>query len=351
MYSAENLARYPFFEKLLQKEGLNNVLDSLTGLVARKPFETFIRDLTDKRIPFTMGMLDLDNFKYVNDHYGHSAGDSVLKEVADNMIDFFKEDGVVARFGGDEFLFIILGERTYDEVHAVFTDMFACEKIVRRVVNVGGADVFVTATCGSTSFPKDADTYDELFSKADKTLYRGKNKGKNCYIIYVESMLGTIDVKKLAAEDLYTMFVNVEQRFTQAETLSDKIRGPVIYMKEAGKIQKIFYVDKEYNFLDPETDEVFLKFVEIGDLIKGEQLIRQDDVHKDERFRVFNDTMRIYGIYSYMICRINYKDEVYGYVMFADRRSTRMWQKDEKALIFYYSKLLANYFAANEGKR
>ena len=198
MYDAASLGKYPFFERLLKTESLNGILDSLTGLVSRDPFEKFIRDLIAKGAPFTMGLLDLDDFKYVNDHYGHTVGDAVLKDVAANMIDFFSEDGIVARFGGDEFLFLLLGERSYDEIHEVFTEMFASERIVRRSLVVNDVDLFITATCGSTSFPKDARTYDELFEKADKTLYRGKIKGKNCYIIYVESMHGDIDVKKIA---------------------------------------------------------------------------------------------------------------------------------------------------------
>ena len=343
-YTVEKLNKYPYFEKLLEKEAISNILDSLTGLIARKPFELFIKTLIDEGTPFTLGMLDLDNFKSINDNYGHVAGDSILKDVAANMIAYFDDSGLVARFGGDEYLFLLLGERTYDEIHDMYADMFACEKIVRKSVRVNDITIFITATSGTASFPKDAKTYDDLFAKADKTLYRGKSKGRNCYIIYVEEKHGKIDIKKLASEDLYTIFYNLENKFVHARTLKDKIRNPILYIRDAKKIENVYYIDKDNYIYRAETFERRRNMGDMKALMGGEDVVWQNENEVDERFADFTKIMNEHNIYSYIIMKIRYKNTCYGYVMFADSRSTRMWQTDEKTVLFYYSKLFANYF-------
>ena len=343
-YTVEKLNKYPYFEKLLENEAITNILDSLTGLIARKPFELFIKTLIDEGTPFTMGMLDLDNFKLINDNYGHVAGDIILKEVAANMIDYFDGRGLVSRFGGDEYLFILMGDRSYDEIHDIFADMFACEKIVRKSVKVNDITIFITATSGAAAFPKDAKTYDELFAKADKTLYRGKSKGRNCYIIYVEEKHGKIDIKKLVAEDLYTIFYNLENKFVHAGTLKDKIRNTILYIRDAKKIENVYYIDKDNNLYCAET---FAKYMNMGDmaaLMGDSDVVWQNENDSDDSFADFTKIMNEHNIYSYIIMKIKYKNTCYGYVMFADSRSTRMWQTDEKTVLFYYSKLFANYF-------
>ena len=181
MYTVEDLNKYNYFKDA----DLNYVLDSLTGVISRQYILDFARMLVDSNTPFAMCMMDLDNFKYINDSYGHDAGDKCLSTVAENLRTFTGEDGLVGRFGGDEFIILYLKSNKYQDIHDFFAGLFGPDGAVRRSIYIDTVRVFITATVGSASFPLDADTYNDLFLKMDKALYRGKSKGRNCYIIYV----------------------------------------------------------------------------------------------------------------------------------------------------------------------
>ncbi len=133
---------------------------------------------------------DIDEFKHVNDTYGHAFGDEVLKLVADTFTKYMEGIGQVGRFGGDEFFFC-------------FSDVD--EEAVRNVLRMARSEILqktspdmegagITMTIGVVDSPENGTEYDGLFDKADKALYIGKGKGKNRYIIYRESMHGNITV-------------------------------------------------------------------------------------------------------------------------------------------------------------
>ena len=169
MYSAEYLARYPFFRELLQTAPLSAVHDSLTGLIARPHILRFIRSLIDEKTPFVLGIIDLDNFKSINDNYGHRTGDEMLALVAGQLRAFFGEDGVVGRYGGDEFLFVYFGCTDYDGLHRVLDDMYLTDTVFRKDLLIGGRRIFSTATVGCAVFPTDAESFEGLFALCDKT--------------------------------------------------------------------------------------------------------------------------------------------------------------------------------------
>ena len=107
MYTVDELSKYGYFNEIFNEHGLSDVLDSLTGAISRPYIIGFIKWLIKKGTSFSVSMLDLDNFKFVNDTYGHRTGDGVLSFVSREMIDFLNGYGIFGRFGGDEF--IILG--------------------------------------------------------------------------------------------------------------------------------------------------------------------------------------------------------------------------------------------------
>ncbi|MBQ7305434.1 MAG: GGDEF domain-containing protein, partial [Clostridia bacterium] len=82
------------------------MVDSLTGLVSRKYMIGFIQHLIENGVPFTLALLDLDNFKFINDTYGHKIGDGVLAGLAGDLEKYLEDYGIAGRYGGDEFLII-----------------------------------------------------------------------------------------------------------------------------------------------------------------------------------------------------------------------------------------------------
>ncbi len=164
--------------------------DVLTGIPNRLLFEDrFAQSIAHARRIKKNGallFLDIDGFKNINDTLGHRAGDTVLKEIANRLKAFCRAGDTVARFGGDEFVLII--ENVETELRAgVFAD-----KLLKRFadkINVQGYDLEITTSIGMTLFPVQGDDIEQLLRQADTAMYAAKSNGKNCYHMFIDSLL------------------------------------------------------------------------------------------------------------------------------------------------------------------
>ena len=137
---------------------------------------------------FSVVFIDLDNFKTINDTYGHNIGDEVLKDVAQALQESIRDIDGVARFGGEEFVIALVGAR---EARAYEIGEKLREKLSRDVVIERSGGKTVTASIGVASLSSsDADDLDELVGYADKAMYEAKtNRGKNNVVKYSELSL------------------------------------------------------------------------------------------------------------------------------------------------------------------
>ena len=130
--------------------------------------------------------VDLDKFKSVNDQYGHHIGDLLLKYVADRIIGTLRRSDSAARFGGDEFIILLLSVKK--EKNA----LIVAEKI-RHVLGqpfeIAGLTLQISASIGVTLYPSHADTEYELMKRADIAMYYAKAEGRNCVKVYHKTML------------------------------------------------------------------------------------------------------------------------------------------------------------------
>jgi diguanylate cyclase (GGDEF)-like protein len=155
--------------------------DGLTGCFNRRSFEMQLeRDLhmaTRMRLPLSLILLDLDNFKRVNDTFGHEAGDVALRLLADGLRDELRSVDTAARYGGEEFA-VILPQAGVDGA------MIVAERLRRRIelMEVPGVG-HVTASLGIATFPQHASSRDTLVLAADRALYNAKNAGRNCVCV------------------------------------------------------------------------------------------------------------------------------------------------------------------------
>lgn len=126
-------------------------------------------------------VIDIDDFKMFNDSYGHQVGDEVLKNFADLLKTEMGKNGVVGRIGGDEFMVVLSNYEDESELrNYLHSFMMAGRYLMRDRLSGNG----IKCSVGISQFPKDADSYDRLFNIADKSLYRAKEKGKACFIIF-----------------------------------------------------------------------------------------------------------------------------------------------------------------------
>ena len=135
-------------------------------------------------------MMDIDDFKNVNDTYGHMVGDEVIAKTAEVIKRYVGERGYVGRFGGDEFF--IITDKIADEESLVYM-LKTIKKNLAWDCQALVPDFTVTTSMGVACYPEDGRTYDELFLIADKCLYLAKTKGKNRYVIYRPALHGNLE--------------------------------------------------------------------------------------------------------------------------------------------------------------
>jgi putative two-component system response regulator len=158
--------------------------DSLTGLYNKASGKKLIGDYLDQRKSAglsAMMILDLDNFKTVNDNYGHLYGDALLTQVSTMLRGLFRAQDIIARIGGDEFL-VLLKDIPSEDVLCARCDLLL--NTSREMLHKLMPDLDVSCSVGCVLIPEHGTTYRALFKKADAALYVAKARGKNQYKIY-----------------------------------------------------------------------------------------------------------------------------------------------------------------------
>lgn len=159
---------------LLKKLEEASITDAVTGVYNFRYFVSMAKGLIEKQKPFSILLIDLDNFKKINDRYGHLKGDELLIRFAKVLEDSSRKNDCVCRYGGDEFILIMKG-----------TGPGRAVKISQRILQMIKRDKVlsryrVAASGGVASFPYDGKTVSAVLKIADKRLYESKNSGKGC---------------------------------------------------------------------------------------------------------------------------------------------------------------------------
>ena len=341
MYTAQQLRRYPYYDRLLDEGGLDSVLDPLTGVIARQHMTGFVMALIDAGTPFTFGMIDLDNFKFINDTYGHHAGDRVLVEVARALAQYMDGYGLVGRFGGDELLFVNLRDLTYKAKKAFLGGVYLESGTLRRNIELEGCSPFITGTTGCATYPDDAQDYDAMFELIDKTLYRGKTKGRNCHISYVEEKHRDIEIRRIARHGVYTTIHDLVRQFEMVPGIANKLQSVMPLLMEDIRISDLYYVGvrgRLHAVCNSERDE---DVSDIGNVMSDDVYATNALERVARNCPVFYAVLEKYQVETVMIVRVGMDMEQYGYLICAEPRSRRIWQEDECAIIYFLAKLLA----------
>ena len=170
--------------------------DAGTGLLNKRAWTEYtIEQLNrkDGQVRWLV-IIDIDDFKHINDTYGHIFGDQVIRRVAEIMQELVGQRGVIGRFGGDEYVIVLEKVETRDQLKTLL------KTIAKELALAFDPKTRVTASIGVSEYPVDGNEYEELMRKADKALYLAKEKGKNRHIIYEERLHG-----KLEADDMQNM--------------------------------------------------------------------------------------------------------------------------------------------------
>jgi diguanylate cyclase (GGDEF)-like protein len=215
-------------------------IDALTGLPNRNRLHDIVAAMMDgarsEHSRFAVFLIDVDNFKMVNDTLGHEAGDLVLRTAARRLRRMSRKAHVVARLGGDEFAILLPGVGGQRELEDLAQRVMSA---VRRKMKYRGHSIEMSISIGIACFPDHANAWTGIFRAADLALYRAKQAGRNRSVFFEPPMLA-----------------EVETRFAVVESARSAIRS-----------------DRVVPFYQPEID------IETGEVVGFEALarIRQDD--------------------------------------------------------------------------
>jgi diguanylate cyclase (GGDEF)-like protein len=162
--------------------------DELTDLPSRRVIEHRTNSLLQRDQPhgrFALAFLDIDNFKHINDYYGHAIGDTLLVEVAKRLGLDLRESDMLSRISGDEFLLLLNPIRSEQEVAEYIH--FLLQR-VRAPFFIDGSEIFASTSIGVSLYPEHGRSYEELRQNADIAMYRVKNDGKGAAAFFDASM-------------------------------------------------------------------------------------------------------------------------------------------------------------------
>lgn len=160
--------------------------DSLTLLYNRRTTKLAVDEILRKKLEgksqfHAFLILDLDNFKMLNDKFGHMKGDSVLQEVAAKLTEYFGKNGIIGRLGGDEFIVFVKNLVSINDLKNTLNNIL---EDINITYTIEETSVTISTSIGIALAPKDGNSFQELYKKSDIALYYVKNNKKNGYSFY-----------------------------------------------------------------------------------------------------------------------------------------------------------------------
>ena len=321
--------------------------DSLTGVYNKKTITEYakkrIAEEKEKRI--VIAILDVDNFKSVNDTFGHLYGDKVLARVGGRLKEIVGEDGAIGRIGGDEFMIVFNG---LDDDQVLRGMLRAIRTQIKWEFAEDFENLSITCSIGASIFPVNGRDYEDLFKKADCCLYIAKEKGRDRYVFFrdemhrasYEAMLNKNQLNAMKNPREIRELKNVASFMENAMTDSRKaILDAMRHMKDTFGIDNIniYYgegMKKVYSFGSdiPEAKEAMYVFSEEFQKLMGEnerflQIGFADafsDITPD-----FCGRMKAERIASTIQCYIGDKRNIKGLVTFNKCREASQWANYE----------------------
>ena len=160
-------------------------MDSLTGILNKATVTDTIIDYLKESEPdqiHALLMIDCDNFKQVNDNFGHAVGDEVIKYFASVLKRTFRDSDVKGRFGGDEFM-VFMKNTTKEATILRATQL---NEAIKKPYLKDGKEIKISCSIGIAYYPKDGNSFENLFEAADDALYKAKSAGKDRFYVYTK---------------------------------------------------------------------------------------------------------------------------------------------------------------------
>lgn len=345
--------------------------DALTKLLNKASTQQLVEEHLSSCAPQSISamlILDLDNFKFINDTYGHLYGDALLSQIGATLRRLFRSHDIIGRIGGDEFLILlkdIPGEETVLNRCELLLDTF------RELLSQHSTDVVVSCSIGAAIAPNHGTTYAELFQHADDSLYVAKGKGKNQYKLYdpMEQFAPLIagdthTSTRIDSDELPGMADNsfirfVFRRLYESQNIEDTINDILTYIGEQFNVSRVYiFENNDDNTCCSNTFEWCNKGIHpeienlqdvsyITDVPGWPEVFDERGVFYCTDITTlaphFRAILEPQGIKSMLQCAIMDSGVFRGYVGFDECTINRMWTQDQITLLAFLAEVLAMF--------
>lgn len=339
-------------------------LDSTTKVYTREAVIEKTKNRIENKNPFALVILDIDNFKQFNDTYGHMFGDIILVETVGAIKKILGPDDFIGRIGGDEFLIVIhTPNNSFEEIHKVCSNI---KRTIQELSNHNIKQASVTATLGCSVFPADGKTYELLFKKADKALYRGKKKGRNCFVIYTLERCGKIDDYSL--KESFSDIENIDRNASNSQVIVAvyEILSRNNSMKKnlrdvMSLVGNFFLIERIHMMIHHLIDEnnVYLEWIDpqqkdyknlihpkaenheiLIDQMDQTGMIKINQVKKQQLGTPFMNLMMEQKTKSILAFQLTFRNKEIGFIRFDTVTTNKFWQAPDVSALMVISKII-----------
>lgn len=331
--------------ELAQKDSLTKLYNKITAqtLIENKLKQSTLSD------SHALMIVDIDDFKSVNDSLGHLFGDAVLTDISASILQLFRSSDIVGRIGGDEFIVFLNDipasavEKRADEITNIFHKTYSG---IKKNYEISGS-------VGVAVYPKDGKDFTTLFQNADAALYQAKNQGKNCFQLFNSSMKATHYMKKWD-----TMEMSSNQGSFSDNLISNIFH--ILYEEKdtsaaidiiSGLVGKYYGVSRVYIFENTDESGLYcsntfewcdegitseiknlqnVSYTELNDYANN---FDKDGIfycnNVDDTSEELKNFLKNQGIYSMLQCSIIEEREFKGFIGFDECKNLRLWTKEE----------------------
>lgn len=293
--------------------------DEMTGVLSKGAITDYAKKLMEQTPSkqFYFFIMDIDNFKSINDTYGHMKGDEIIIEVANIANECVADKGLVGRIGGDEFIIVLEKIHEEPELRDVLRDI---RYNVREKYIDENNNFTITVSLGGGLFPDQASNYEDMFKLADKMLYIAKAKGRDRYIIYTPSIHGNLK------NDTEVVIISRRTKRNQAKNTFIMDIMANFLLKDSISVNEAFQKVIETYTLD----EVFLISKKTGKTIFG-LTSNGDNCELDISYLSPEDYQPFFEVYPLRVVNL-YDLQKANYLKFSEL----MLSKGFRIIIVYY---------------
>ncbi len=379
VFSNDSLPLYTigkFFDVHEQKSlEILSQTDQLTNCYNKVTAENLIKE-TISHSPdasHALFIVDIDNFKAINDNLGHHFGDLVLSEIASNLHSHFRSVDIIGRIGGDEFIVFVKNIR---DIKIITARAEAIAEAFKNTYSGEFNEYKVSGSIGVALFNKDGKTYEELYKAADKALYQSKLRGKDCYTFYTNKLSdGTMknrtvleNADRIANSYFDTQLVSTVfdflhnssdanaaiasvLRYIGRRTNSD--RSYIFETFDGGLTYDNTYewckegIGAEIHNLQGIPASMLADFFEDAD---GEGVLYSNDLTVLDTEGAY-DLMADQGILSFLHAQTFEKDYVKLFLGLDDCTNTRVWTPKDINSLVYAAKMISIFLASHKKRK